>query len=188
MVLLDLNIIAEYAIFSLLSIARKKERQMDKIYTSKDIIRMAIQAKARGVELYLTLTRNSENYHVGRLFTEFAKDEQKHKIQLEKWLDSLKNDKREEAYPGERSLYLKALVDANTFDCDAAKKQALETTISEEEALKAGITFEKDFMLFLHDLKQHTARDGENTIDSLIDDEIRHLKEMFHLKEKIEKK
>ncbi len=161
---------------------------MDRIYTSEDVIQMAIQAKARSVKLYLVLARNSENYHVGRLFTEFAKDEQKHKIQLEKWLGSLKSDKREEAYPGEKSLYLKALVDSSTFNCDTAEKQALETTISEEEALGAGITFEKDFMLFLHDLKQHTIRDGGETIDSLIDDEIRHFQEMFHLREMIAKK
>ncbi|RKY41732.1 MAG: hypothetical protein DRP85_05205 [Candidatus Makaraimicrobium thalassicum] len=156
-------------------------------YTSKDIVRMAVQAKARGVELYLVLARNSENYHVGRLFTEFAKDEQRHKLQLEKWLDYLNGAEREEAYPGERSLYLKALVDANTFACDAAKKQALEKTISEEEALGAGITFEKDFILFLHDLKQHITGDGGKTVDSLIDDEIRHLRDMFHLREKIDK-
>jgi rubrerythrin len=160
---------------------------MDETYTSKDIIQMAVQAKDRGVKLYLVLARNSENYHVGRLFTEFAKDEQKHKLQLEKWLDYLSRDKREEAYPGERALYLRALVDANTFTCDNTEKQALEKTISEEEALQAGITFEKDFMLFLHDLKQHVVQEGENTIDSLIEDEIRHLREMFHLKEKIEK-
>ncbi|MFH1837252.1 MAG: ferritin family protein [Candidatus Omnitrophota bacterium] len=158
---------------------------MEKKYTSKDVLQMAVQAKARGVDLYLILARNSENYHVGKLFTEFAKDEQHHKLQLEKWLEELKTNEREEAYPGERALYLKALVDANTFDCDAATKQALEKTISEEEALQAGITFEKDLMLFLHDLKQHSIRDGAETIDALIDDESRHLKEMFHLKEKI---
>lgn len=158
---------------------------MDKTYTSRDIVQMAVQAKTRGVDLYLVLARNSENYHVGKLFTEFAKDEQRHKIHLEKWLDSFDSGAREEAYPGERSLYLKALVDANTFNCDVAKKQALEKTISEEEALQAGITFEKDFMLFLHDLKQHVARGGVGTIDSLIEDETRHLREMFHLKEKL---
>ncbi len=160
---------------------------MDKIFTSKDILKMAVQAKTRGVELYLTLARNSENYHVGRLFTEFAKDEQKHKIQIERWLDDKGVSLREEAYPGERSLYLKALVDAHTFNCDAAQKQALEKTISEEEALRAGITFEKDLMLFLHEMKQYAVPQGEDTIDSLIDDEINHLREMFHLKEKIEK-
>ena len=160
---------------------------MSETYTSKDIIEMAVQAKERGVEMYLALARNSENYHVGRLFTEFAKDEQKHKHELEKWLGYLSGDKREEAYPGERSLYLKALVDSNTFNCDKTQKKALEMTISEEEALQAGITFEKDFMLFLHDLKQHVAEGGEGTIDSLIEDEIRHLREMFNLKEKLQK-
>ena len=160
---------------------------MDKEYTSKDIIEMAVQAKGRGVELYMLLARSSENYHVSMLFAEFAKDEQRHRIQLEKWLASLAKARHEEAYPGERSLYLKALVDANTFVCDNAKKQALEKNINEEEALQAGITFEKDFMLFLHDLKQHVSGDGEDTIDMLIDDEIRHLREMFHLKEKLRK-
>ena len=42
-------------------------------------------------------------------------------------------------------------------------------------------------MLFLHDLKQHIDKEAESTIDSLIDEEIRHLKEIFHLKEKLEK-
>jgi len=159
---------------------------MEETYTSKDIVQMAVQAKAKGVELYLALARNSENYHVGRLFMELAKDEQKHKLELEKWFDYLEGSKREEAYPGERALYLKALVDENAFHCDKAQKQVLETTVSEEEALQAGITFEKDFMLFLHDLKNHAEKNGESTIDSLIDDEMRHLKKMFHLKETLQ--
>jgi rubrerythrin len=160
---------------------------MGETYTSKDIVEMAVQAKARGVELYMTLARNSENYHVSQLFAEFAKDEQKHKLELEKWFDYLSGAEREEAYPGERSLYLKALVDANTYSCDAMQKKALNTTISEEEALQAGITFEKDFMLFLHDLKQHAVKHSESTVDSLIEEEIQHLRGMFHLKEKLDK-
>lgn len=160
---------------------------MDKEYTAKDILQMAVQAKNRGVELYIALARNSENFHVSNLFTEFAKDEQRHKLHIEKWIEKLPARIREEAYPGERALYLKALVDANTFDCDAAQKQALEKTISEEEALQAGITFEKDLMLFLHDLRQHTAGDGVDAIDSLIDDESRHIREMFRLREKVSK-
>ena len=160
---------------------------MSEIYTAKDVLQMAVQAKEKGKELYLTLARNSENYYVSKLFAELAKDEQKHKLELEKWLDYLKGDVLEEAYPGERALYLKALVDENAFKCDAATKQALEKTISEEEALQAGITFEKDFMLFLHDLKQHVTAEAESTIDSLLEDEIRHIREIFHLKEKVEK-
>jgi len=158
---------------------------MEKEYRSKDVIQMAIQAKTKGIDLYLALARNSENYHVGKLFTEFAKDENRHKHELEKWMKSLKKESEVEAYPGENALYLKALVDEGTFHCAATQKQALEKTINEEKALEAGITFEKDFMLFLHDLKRHVKSSDEKTIDSLIDEEIKHLKEMFHLKEKL---
>jgi len=161
---------------------------MGDAYTAKEVLQMAVQAKARGVKLYMFLARNSENYHVGQLFAEFAKDEQRHKVQLEKWLDEANRKQQEEAYPGEKALYLKALVDTNTFTCDAITEQELETTVSEEEALQAGITFEKDFMLFLHDLKQHSDASGNKAIDALLDDEMRHLGAMFHFKEKIEKK
>jgi rubrerythrin len=161
---------------------------MDKIYTSKDMIEMAVQAKARGVELYMFLARNSGNYHVGQLFAELAKDEERHKLQLNKALSSLSGSQREEAYPGERALYLKALVDANTFNCGQTCMKSLETTISEEEALKAGINFEKDFMLFLHELRLHAAgTESEKTVDALLGDEVKHLSEMFKLKDKLEK-
>ena len=53
----------------------------------------------------------------------------------------------------------------------------------------AGVTinFEKDFMLFLHDLKLHVDEEGGKTIDSLLDDEIGHFKKLFNLKEKIKR-
>ncbi len=157
---------------------------MNENYSSRDVIEMVVRAKERGSELYLALARNSENFHVGQFFTELAKDEHRHKMQLEKWAQELTPEQREEAYPGERSLYLKALVDANTFRCDAAKKQALEKTISEEDALAAGINFEKDLMLFLHDLKRNVTGSAQAVIDELLDEEIDHLKEMLHFSDK----
>jgi len=154
-------------------------------FTAKDVMSMAVQAKQRGVELYLTLARNSENYHVGKLFTELAKDEQRHKKELENQMKALPDGEREEAYPGERALYLKALVDSNAFVCNKAQEKALETTVSEEDALQAGITFEKDFMLFLHDLKRLVSEDAGIMIDSLLEQEVEHLGEFFKLKERL---
>lgn len=154
---------------------------MKERYTAKDIIEMAVQAKERGAELYLALARNSENFHVGQFFTDLAKDAHRQKMQLEKWLDGLCQEKREEAYPGERSMYLKALVDENTYRCDAIKRQALEKTISEEEAFVAGINFKKDFMLFLHDIKRNVSDEGLSVVEELINDEICHISKMFKM-------
>lgn len=158
---------------------------MDNIYTAKDVVDVSIKAKAKGVELYLDLARNSENYHVGRLFMEMAKDEQKHKHELERLRDSILQEGDKEAYPGEKAMYLKALVDTSAYNCDETLKQVLETTISEEDALQAGITFEKDFMLFLHELRANVALDAVETIDNLISEEIKHFAEIFKLKDSL---
>ena len=157
-------------------------------YTAKDVLEMAIQAKTRGVDMYMALARNSENYHVSQLFTQLAKDEQRHKLEIRKWMELLKDEKRTEAYPGERALFLKALVDENTFSCDRSTKKALETTISEEDALRAGIDFEKDFMLFMHDFRRHVAPEDTDVIDELIDEEVKHIREIFAIRDKIGQK
>ena len=158
---------------------------MEEKYTSKDILKMAIQAKAKSIDMYMAFARNSENYHVSQLFAELAKDEQRHKLEINKWQESLENAPREEAYPGEKVMFLKALVDENTFNCEAIEKKALETTINEEDALKAGINFEKDFMLFLHELRRHVAQEDFETIDKLIDEESCHIRNIFSIKNKL---
>jgi hypothetical protein len=157
----------------------------EETYTAKEVLEMAIQAKTKAVDLYLVLARNSENYHVGRLFTEFAKSGQKYKLHLERILAEFNKKDRDEAYPGERALYLRSLVDVNTFDCDKAMKKTLELTISEEDALQTGINFKKDFMLFLHELKNHSSDEAKETIDFIIDEEVKNLRELFHLQDKI---
>ncbi|HNX90906.1 MAG TPA: ferritin family protein [Candidatus Omnitrophota bacterium] len=155
-------------------------------YTAKDVLEMVIQAKSKGVDFYMALARNSENYHVAQLFAALAKDEQKHKLALEKWKKTFKTDKKDEAYPGEKTMFLKALVDESIFLCGDACKRVLKTTISEEEALKVALNFEKDFMLFLHELKYNLAdAQGSSTIDKLLDEEAQHVRDMFKLVDKI---
>ncbi|MBF0252487.1 MAG: hypothetical protein HQL29_01595 [Candidatus Omnitrophica bacterium] len=153
-------------------------------YTAKDVLEMAVKAKSKGVDMYMALARNSENYHVSNLFAEMAKDEQHHKIELQKWMASIKEEGQKEAYPGERSLFLQALADKNAYHCNEATKKALEKTISEEDALKAGVTFEKDFMLFLHEIKREVASGGAKVIDKLIEDEMKHIRQFFELSDK----
>lgn len=160
---------------------------MQEQYNSKDILEMVIHAKDKGVDLYMAFARSSENYHVSQLFVRLAKEEQHHKMELQRWLDKMVEKNSEEAYPGERALFLKSLVDENTFNCDEATKKTLEMTVCEEEALRAGINFEKDFMLFLHELKRQVVDGDEKIIDTLLDQEIGHIREIFNIKDKLAK-
>ncbi|MBF0217553.1 MAG: hypothetical protein HQL30_11230 [Candidatus Omnitrophica bacterium] len=160
---------------------------MRRQYTSKDIIEMAVKAKDKGIDLYMALARNSGNYHVAHLFAALAKDEQKHKLKLMKWLEKIQSEKPSEAYPGEGTLFLQSLVDDNTFNLESATKKALEKTISEEEVLRASVGFEKDFILFLHELKRQTLSGEAGIIDKLIDEEMGHIREIIDIRDKVAK-
>ena len=156
---------------------------MSEQYTTRDILEMTIKAKEKGVAVYMDLARTSENYHVSQLFSKLAREEQHHKLLLKEWFESLPEAKRSEAYPGEKSMFLRSLVDENTFNCCEAERKILEKSIIEEEALKAAINFEKDYMLFLHELKQYAGTGAEETIDKLLDDETRHIREIFEIRD-----
>jgi len=158
---------------------------MSDALSEREILDLAIKAEEKGVQLYRMLSKKSRNFHVSEVFKGLAKEEEKHADELKRWEEKIAPYQPAEAYPGEYALYIKAMADESTFKCDKACETFLETDISEEDALQAGITFEKDFILFLHTLKRHVRKGDERIVDTIIESEERHLKQLYALKKKI---
>ncbi|MDP3788850.1 MAG: ferritin family protein [Candidatus Omnitrophota bacterium] len=158
---------------------------MDEILTGKEALELAIKAEEKGAALYKTLARNSKNFHVSRVFKHLADEENKHIDELKKWDASLTPYKPAEAYPGEYSLYIKAMAEESTFKCDMACEKSLEKNISEEDAIKAGINFEKDLIVFLHNIKKHIKKGDEKIVNSVMESEEGHLKKLYTLQKEI---
>ncbi len=158
---------------------------MDDILTGKEALELAIKAEEKGAALYKTLAKNSKNFHVSRVFKQLADEEDKHIDELKKWDTSLTAYKPVEAYPGEYVLYIKAMAEESTFKCDRACEKSIETDISEEDAIKTGINFEKDFIIFLHNIKKHIKMGDEKIVNSVIESEECHLKKLYTLQKKI---
>lgn len=153
--------------------------------TGKEALELAIKAEEKGAALYRTLAKNSKNFHVSRIFKQLAGEEDKHIDELKKWDNNLTAYKPVEAYPGEYILYIKAMAEESTFKCDRACEKSLEADISEEDAIGAGINFEKDFIIFLHNVKRHIKKGDEKIVNSLIESEEGHLKQLYTLQKKI---
>ena len=160
---------------------------MEEMLNGKDALEMAIKAEEKGLELYRALAKNSKNFHVSQIFKELAREEERHVEELKKWDKSLASYKPVEAYPGEYSLYIKAMAEENVFKCDKACERSIEKDISEEDAAAAAINFEKDFMLFLHNVKKHIKKGEERIVNAIIDSEEKHLKQLYTLQKKIKK-
>ncbi len=158
---------------------------MQDTLNGKEALEMAIRAEEKGLELYKVLARNSKNFHVSQIFKALAREEEKHIEELKKWDKSLASYKPVEAYPGEYILYIKAMAEENVFKCDKACEKSIEKDISEEDAVGAGINFEKDFMLFLHNIKKHIKKGEEKIVNAIIESEEKHLKQLYTLQKKI---
>jgi rubrerythrin len=151
----------------------------------REVLELAIQAEEKGSKLYKTLARKSKNFHVSQVFKELADEEDKHLEELKRLEDKFAPYEPVEAYPGEYVLYIKAMADESTFKCNKACEVFLETDVSEEDALQAGVTFEKDFILFLHNLKKHVNKDDAHIVDRIISSEEEHLKKLYTQKQKL---
>jgi rubrerythrin len=158
---------------------------MNETIDGREVLELAIKAEEKGLQLYITLSENSRNFHVSQVFKELAEAEIRHLDELKKWRDHIGPYRPLEAYPGEYALYIKAMAEENTFKCDKACERFLEADVSEEDAYRAGITFEKDFILFLHSLKKHVKKGEDKIVESIIESEEAHLKKLYSLKKKI---
>lgn len=160
---------------------------MEGLLNGKEALELAIKAEEKGLELYRTLARNSRNFHVNYVFKELAREEERHIEELRKWDASLTSYKPVEAYPGEYILYIKAMAEESAFKCGKAREKFLEKDINEEDAIKAGISFEKDFMLFLHNIKRHIKKGEEKIVNAVIESEEKHLRQLYALQKKLKK-
>ncbi len=158
---------------------------MEDRLTGKEALELAIKAEEKGLLLYKTLARNSKNFHVSRVFKQLAEEESGHIEELNKWDQKIAAYKPIEAYPGEYVLYIKAMAEESAFKCDKVCEKSLEADINEEDAVNAGINFEKDFIIFLHNVKKHIKKGDEKIVDLIIESEEAHLKKLYTLREKI---
>lgn len=159
---------------------------MSDIMKAREVLDLVIQAEEKGLNLYKTLAKNSRNFHVREVFEELAGQEEKHLDEIRQWEDKIAPEAPVEAYPGEYSLYMKAMADESTFKCDKACELYLEKDVREGDAVQAGITFEKDFILFLHGLKKRVKAEDRAIVDTLIATEETHLQKLYALKKKIQ--
>jgi len=89
-----------------------------------------------------------------------------------------------ESYPGELSLYMRSLVDDRLYQ-DIAPESFSKKVASPQEAIRMGIAFEKDAVLFFSELKKYCAETDQQVIEQLINEEKQHIVYLSELRAKI---
>lgn len=155
---------------------------MTEKFTGQEIVDIAIRIEKNGEALYKTLSERAEFVTVQNAFKALANEEKKHIASFDRIRDIIGRFKPREAYPGEYSLYLEALVQENVFArkdmfLDLAKK-----AVTVQEALDLAMWFEKETLIFLHGVKDGIDREDLPVLNELILQEKEHLKKLAEIK------
>jgi rubrerythrin len=144
-----------------------------------EIFQLGIQIETNGKQFYETVAKNSSDPSVKGLFLELSKWESEHQQLFENLRKALPDAaKRETVFDpqGEFSLYLQTMADSHVFIKNKDIHGLASKCQTPREALDLAILFEKDSVVFFVTMKRVVPDHlGKDTIDLLINEEIKHI-------------
>jgi rubrerythrin len=147
-----------------------------------DILDFAMQLEQNGEAFYLAVAQKSERPHIRALFEELAEQEVQHHAIFGKLRQTVQHEARMTDETWDRYLgYLNATVQNALFEGqDKALARAEEVT-DEKDALRMAIAFEKETLLFFHDLKDAVAEADRPIVEKVLDEEKSHIRRLAEM-------
>ena len=155
---------------------------MGNIFSGSEIVEMAVQIEKNGRDFYNKMAVLSKNKDVKEIFEHLAGQEERHIRVFEDMLSAVKKYEPAEAYTDEYFSYMKALADEHVFTKKEKGSEIAKKVKDEKHAIELGIGFEKDSILFYHEMENFVPETERSIIENLLKEEQRHLKKLSLLK------
>ncbi len=156
---------------------------MANVFNAAEVIDLGIEKERKRRDFYAYAAEKFKDKNMKELFTRLRDWEETHIKKFAQIRDSLEESEIAETYEGEFLSYLKATVD------DILYKQVSPEWFSKNvtaplAAIKYGIGFEKDAILFFNELLRYMNPDHKEKVQALIEEEKKHLLYLTELKKK----
>lgn len=158
---------------------------MGNLFSASEIVEIGIQIEKNGRDFYNGVLKVSKEPKPQEIFTFLRGEEEKHIKRFENLLSQVKKYEPSEAYPGEYFAYLKALSEGYVFTKANKGAEIASKIKTSSEAIDKGIGFEKDSILFYHEMKRFVLEGEQKVIDKLIEEEQEHLRKLTELKKNL---
>ena len=155
---------------------------MGNLFSASDIVEIAVQIEKNGKDFYDGVAKTTKSPKTKETFEFLRGEEEEHIKRFEGLLSQVKKYEPSEAYPGEYFAYLKALSEGYVFTKKNKGAELAKNIKDEKEALKKGIGFEKDSILFYHEMKKFVLGGEQRIVDELIEEEQGHLRKLTEIK------
>lgn len=152
------------------------------VFKAADIIELALQIEKNGEAFYRAVAEKSSSPPIQALFVDLADQEVQHyhffkKLAQTAWDKPLMTEEVWQDYLG----YLDATVQSAFFQAEDKSLALAETVEDEKEAIRMAMGFEKETMLFFHDLRDLVPEGDKKTVTRIIMEEKNHLRRLADL-------
>jgi rubrerythrin len=135
------------------------------IFNAADVVELALELEKSGEVYYRKVAQKAESPEVKALFKELAKTTWDQPLMTpESWQDYM--------------TYLQVTVQSAFFEGEDKALAAAEDVTSEQEAIRMAIGFEKETLLFFHDLRDMVSEGDKATLGRIINEEKKHLRRL----------
>lgn len=148
---------------------------MSMLLSGNEVFAMAMEIEKSGHAYFSTVAGDTTDPEIRELFTFLAKEETRHYEffrGLQGKVGDLEVDRDEWE---ETSSYIKAMTDGRFFIGEAPAIAAARRVGSMREALDTAIGFEKDTLLFFHEILAVTPERSRESAKQIADEEKRHI-------------
>jgi len=159
---------------------------MSDVSIGKEVLEVAIEIEANGVDFYESLAKIAGESNVWDTYTYLAEQEREHENMFKSMLGRLGGYKPPQEYPGEHYEYIKGLADSSIFTGERAKAALVRADISHAEALEIGIGFEKDSILLYSEMQGLVPQTDKEIVDMVIEREKDHLRQLTNLRNQLD--
>jgi rubrerythrin len=152
-------------------------------FSIQEIIEIAIEIEKNGEAFYRTLVESANTARLRDLFKYLSEEEKKHKVRFEEILKSVGGYQISEIYYATEYMgYMKALADERVFTKDVFAPDIVKNLKSSKEAINLAIGFEKDSIIFLHEMQDMISDPEKETVQRLLNEEREHIRRLSVMK------
>ena len=155
-----------------------------KTFNARELLEIAVQIEVNGSAYYARMAELAQSPKVKEVFTQLAKAERQHIIDFQAIRDRLGDEEFEipqEYQSPEITMYLNAFSDGRIFPNWGAAEEVVKEITSDLEALGHAVNFEKDSIIFFHEIYDILPPDhpDRQAVGELIRQEKVHISRLF---------
>ena len=155
------------------------------VFNVAEVIDIGIEKEKKRRDFYALVAERFSEKEMKDLFTRLRDWEEVHIAKFTEIREGVDQFETAESYPGEIEAYMKVFVDDKLYRefSPAVFSKEVETPL---DAIRRGISFEKDAILFFNELLPYVKTPSKDAIRKMINEEKQHIVYLSELKNKLE--